>query len=101
MWTALAILFFGLPLLTVAGLIGYVYVYARRNMLESLVRGFVEKPLFVIPRGEPDPAAEEVRFRTADGLNLQGAYFRAHRQPRKGVIVFGIEYGADRWSCRS
>src|SRR5215207_2035757 len=101
MWTALGILFLCLPMLLVAGLITYVYVYARRNMLENLVRGFVEKPLFVIPRGEPDPAAEEVRFPTAAGMHLQGVFFRAHARPRKGVIVFGIEYGADRWSCRS
>jgi len=100
MWTALAILFFVLPITLVGGVAGYVYWYARRNMLESLVRGFVEKPLFIIPRGEPDPAAEEVRFRTPDGLNLQGAYFKAKAEPRKGVIVFGIEYGSDRWSCR-
>jgi pimeloyl-ACP methyl ester carboxylesterase len=101
MWTALGIGLFCLPVAVVAGLVGYVYWYARRNMLESLVRGFREKPLFIIPRGEPDPAAEEVRFPTADGMHLQGAYFQARRQPRKGVIVFGIEYGSDRWSCRS
>src|SRR5215213_2619610 len=100
MWTALGILFLGLPVLIVAGLIAYVYVYARRNMLESLVRGFREKPLFVIPRGEPDPAAEEVRFPTADGMHLQGVYFKTP-VARKGVVLFGIEYGSDRWSCRS
>ena len=62
---------------------------------------FVEKPLFIIPRGEPDPAAEDVRFPTADGLALQGAYLKTPAAARKGVILFGIEYGSDRWSCRS
>jgi pimeloyl-ACP methyl ester carboxylesterase len=33
-------------------------------------------------------------------MHLQGAYFKT-KLARKGVIVFGIEYGSDRWSCRS
>lgn len=101
MLTAIGVSLLFVPLLTVLALIGYVYLYVRRNHLSSLERIFVEKPLFVIPRGEVDPAAEEVRFPTANGMMLQGAYFRSHRPTRKGVILFGIEYGADRWSCRS
>jgi len=101
MWTALGIILLCLPLLLVAGLVGYVYWYVRRNLLGQLERVFVEKPLFIIPRGDPDPTAEEVRFPTAGGMHLQGAYFKALTQPRKGVVLFGIEYGSDRWSCRS
>jgi pimeloyl-ACP methyl ester carboxylesterase len=101
MWTALGIGLLCLPLGIVCGLVGYLYWYARWRMLHQLERGFVEKPLFIIPRGEPDPAAEEVRFGTADGMQLQGAYFKALTPTRKGVICFGIEYGSDRWSCRS
>lgn len=101
MWTALGITLLCLPLLVVVGLVGYVYWYVRTHLLGDLERIFPEKPLFVIPRGEPDPAAEDVRLPTADGMHLQGAYFKATAQPRKGVIVFGIEYGSDRWSCRS
>ena len=101
MWTALGLFLFFFPFLTACGLVGYVYWYVRKHFLGQLERIFVEKPLFVIPRGEPDPAAEDVRFSTTDTMFLQGVYFKAHKQPRKGVIVFGIEFGADRWSCRS
>lgn len=100
MWTALAVILLFLPLLVVCGFMTYVYVYVRIKMLHLLDRIFIEKPLFIIPRGDNDPAAEEVRFPTVDGMHLQGAYFRTG-VPRKGVIVFGIEYGSDRWSCRS
>jgi pimeloyl-ACP methyl ester carboxylesterase len=101
MWTALGIAFLSLPLLLVGMLVGGVYWYIRRNMLGQLERVFVEKPLFIIPRGEPDARAEDVRLPTADGMHLVGAYFKTLIQPRKGVVCFGIEYGSDRWSCRS
>ena len=101
MWTALGIGLLCLPLAVVVGLIGYVYWYVRWYMLGQLERAFVEKPLFIIPRGEPDPAAEDVRLPTADGMHLQGAYFKTPARTRKGVVCFGIEYGSDRWSCRS
>jgi pimeloyl-ACP methyl ester carboxylesterase len=101
MWTAIGVLLLFLPLLLVAGLITYVYWFVRKNLLGQLERVFVEKPLFIIPRGDPDPSAEEVRFNTADRLRLQGAYFKSPVPARKGVILFGIEYGSDRWSCRS
>src|SRR6476646_1555890 len=101
MWTALGLSLFLLPLLLVGGLVGYIYYFVRKNLLGNLERAFVEKPLFIIPRGEPDPEAEQVRFPTADGRHLQGAYFKTPVAPRKGVILFGIEYGSDRWSCRS
>jgi pimeloyl-ACP methyl ester carboxylesterase len=101
MWTALGVILLCLPLLIVLGLVAYVYIYVRKHYLENVERIFVEKPLFVIPRGEPDPAAEEVRFPTEDGMNLQGAYFKTPAAARKGVILFGIEFGSDRWSCRS
>jgi uncharacterized protein len=102
MWTALGVILLCLPLLGVIALVAYVYIYVRTmRYLENVERIFVEKPLFIIPRGEPDPSAEEVRFPTADGMHLQGAYFKTPAPVRKGVIVFGIEYGSDRWSCRS
>src|SRR5262245_26465905 len=101
MWTALGLLLLCLPLLAVCGLVAFVYWYVRDRVLHQLERIFVEKPLFIIPRGDPDAAAEEVRFPTADGMKLQGAYFKAQTPSRKGVVLFGIEYGSDRWSCRS
>src|SRR5262245_7488330 len=101
MSTALGVLLLGLPLLTACGLFVYVYWYVRRHLLDQLERIFPEKPLFIIPRGDPDAAAEDVRFPTADGMRLQGAYFKTASPARKGVILFGIEHGSDRWSCRS
>lgn len=101
MWTALGLVLFLLPLALVVGLVGYIVYFVRTHMLGQLERVFVERPLFIIPRGEPDPNAEEVRFPTAGGLHLQGAYFKTPVAPRKGVVLFGIEYGSDRWSCRS
>lgn len=74
--------------------------YLIRNYQHLIVRIFQEKPFFVIPRGLPNDRAEDVSFPSSDGLTLRGCYFQA-RQPRRGVILFGIEYGANRWSCQS
>ncbi len=101
MWTTLGVLLLCLPLVIVLGLIGYIYWYVCRFQLEFVVRIFVEMPIFIIPRGDPDAAAEEVRVPTADDMHLQGAYFKTPVSSRKGVIIFGIEFGSDRWSCRS
>jgi fermentation-respiration switch protein FrsA (DUF1100 family) len=74
------------------------YFLLRARYLHFVVRIFQEKPLFVIPRGEPLPDAEPVRFRTADGLTLFGCYLQA-RRPRRGVLLFGLEFGSTCWSC--
>jgi pimeloyl-ACP methyl ester carboxylesterase len=78
----------------------YVLLYfsLRRRYLHHLVRIFQEKPLFIIPRGRPVPGAEEVSFRTTDGLTLRGCYLHA-AGPRRGVILFGLEFGSNRWAC--
>jgi dipeptidyl aminopeptidase/acylaminoacyl peptidase len=77
----------------------FQHYYLRWKYLHLMVRIFQEKPLFNIPRGQPLGEAEEVRFPTTDGLMLQGCYLAA-RQPRRGVILFGLEFGSNRWSCR-
>lgn len=76
----------------------YTHYALRIKYLDKMVRIFQEKPLFVIPRGEPLPDAEDIRFQTTDGLTLAGCYL-ATDQPRKGVILFGLEFGSNRWSC--
>jgi uncharacterized protein len=73
------------------------YAYFRARYLDQIVRVFEEKPLFIIPRGKPSPGAEDVTFETANGLKLRGCYLRG-RIPRKGVILFGLEFGSNRWS---
>ena len=74
------------------------YWYYRAKHLDQIVRIFEEKPLFVIPRGQPMAGAEEAAFETSGGLTLRGCYLNA-RGPRKGVILFGLEFGSNRWSC--
>ena len=69
--------------------------------LHILIRIFEEKPLFIVPRGDPIPGAEEVRFPTRDGLMLAGSYLRSTAPKRRGVVIFGPEFGSNRWSCNS
>src|SRR5262245_10887859 len=78
-----------------------LYLYLRIRYLDYLVRIFQEKPLFIIPRGQPIPDAEDVDFRNADGQTLRGCYLRSHVTPRQGVILFGLEFGSNRWACGS
>jgi pimeloyl-ACP methyl ester carboxylesterase len=70
----------------------------RWYYLQHMVRIFQEKPLFIVPRGQPVPGAEDVTVRTPDGLNLRGCYLKG-ATPRRGVILFGLEFGSNRWAC--
>jgi uncharacterized protein len=88
------------PGMLVAGFAWQRYGMLIRTYMHNLVRIFQERPLFVVPRGQPLAEAEEVRFPTTDGLWLRGCYLRTCR-PRRGVLLFGLEFGANRWSCRS
>src|SRR5262249_23311738 len=78
----------------------FMHFYLRWKYLHVIVRIFQEKPLFIIPRGQPAADAEEVRFPGEDGLLLHGCYLRAPPTP-PGVLLFGLEFGSDCWSCRS
>ncbi len=70
-----------------------------RNYFGIVTRIFEEKPLFIIPRGEPLPNAQEVKLRTRDGLTLAGSYVKTPLARRRGVVLFGPEFGSNRWSC--
>jgi len=83
----------------IALFIWLVFEYLRWRYLEYLVRIFQEKPLFIVPFGQPVPEAQDIRFRTANGLSLCGCYIRTTAWKRQGVILFGLEYGSNRWSC--
>lgn len=76
-----------------------LYYYLRWRYLHFLVRIFEERPLFIVPRGQPVPAAEDVTFPTTDGLSLHGCYLHTTAASRRGVILFAIEFGSNRWSC--
>jgi alpha-beta hydrolase superfamily lysophospholipase len=97
-WLGLALLM-SVPTLVVGCLTG-LFVYLRFRYLHLVVRIFQEKPLFIVPRGQPLPEAERVRFLTRDRLLLSGCYLRTAR-PRRGVILFGIEFGSNCWSCQA
>lgn len=76
------------------------YLWVRWKYMGFVTRIFQEKPLFVVPRGEPDPDAEEVTLPAADGLALRGCYLHTPASQRRGVILFGLEFGSNRWACR-
>jgi pimeloyl-ACP methyl ester carboxylesterase len=78
--------------------VAVAHYYYRRKYLDQIVRIFEEKPLFIVPRGKPVPGAEDVCFPTAGGLTLRGCYLRGNK-PRRGVILFGPEFGSNRWAA--
>lgn len=94
----LGLLVTALPGLLVAAWLVGLYFYLCRKYLHIIVRIFQERPLFVVPRGQPVEGAEDVRFPTSDGRSLAGCYLRA-RCERRGVVLFGLEFGSNRWSC--
>ena len=65
-----------------------------------LLRIFQEKPLFIVPRGEKPEDADDVSVVADDGLTLRACYLKTTAAERKGVILFGLEFGSNRWSCR-
>jgi uncharacterized protein len=97
LWTGLLMLV-SVPL----GLTLWLWVlhhYLCWKYLGYLVRIFQEKPLFIIPRGQPVANAEDVRFPSTNGLTLRGCYLHAKTPRRRGVILFGLEFGSNRWSA--
>ena len=96
-WLGLSVVV-GLPLLVAVALAG-LYIHLHVRYMWFIIRVFQEKPLFIIPRGQPADDAEDVHFRTTDGLNLRGCYLHGRGERRRGVILFGLEFGSNRWSC--
>ena len=96
-WVMLSVLL--IPPIAVGLLLAVAYLYFRSKYMGFIVRIFQEKPLFVIPRGKPTDDAEHATFPTPDGFTLRGCYLKASA-PRKGVILFGLEFGSNRWSCQ-
>jgi fermentation-respiration switch protein FrsA (DUF1100 family) len=92
-------LWLGLAALALVALaIGGLHVYLFSSYLPFVVRIFQEKPLFTPPFGQPVADAEDVKLSTPDGLLLHGCYLRTPKR-RKGVILFGLEFGSNRWGC--
>jgi pimeloyl-ACP methyl ester carboxylesterase len=96
-WLVLAVLA-GLVLAVLFAALGF-HLSILRNYLDHVVRILTEKPLFIIPRGQPADDAEDIAFANADGQLLRGCYLPARRGPRQGVILFGLEFGSNRWAA--
>jgi len=60
---------------------------------------FQTTPLFVVPRGLPVEGGEAVRFPSLDGRMLNGCYLKG-QGARRGVILFGLEFGSNCWSSQ-
>jgi dipeptidyl aminopeptidase/acylaminoacyl peptidase len=97
-WVVVSVL--AVPPVAFGLLLAAAYLYCRSRYLGTVERIFQERPLFIIPRGKPAADAEPVSLKTADGLTLRGCYFRTPAPARKGVILFGLEFGSDRWACQ-
>jgi pimeloyl-ACP methyl ester carboxylesterase len=100
-WLSLIIvvLFSAAGLVLLAAILFTLYILC--NYSGIVTRIFEEKPLFIIPKGEPIAGAEDVRFRTRDGLTLAGSYLKTPLSKRRGVVLFGPEFGSNRWSCHA
>jgi len=97
LWIALGLV--GAAVLAVALALAALYVYLYLYYLRYLVRIFQEKPLFIVPKGQPVEDAQEVSFPNSDGQTLRGIYWPTAQPHRQGVILFGLEFGSNRWSC--
>lgn len=96
-------LWYGLGLLAcvlaVMGVIELVHLWLCRRYIHFVERIFQEKPLFMSLKLPPLDDAEEVHFPTTNGLTLRGCYLKTRRPRRRGVILFGIEFDSNRYSC--
>jgi len=91
------LLLVSVPSIVMAFMLFVHWFVCHRHLSSSILRIFQEKPMFLIPRGEPRGGGEEIMFLSADRSILRGVYFRTHL-PRRGVVLFGLEYGSGRWS---
>ena len=87
------------PFAAAGAVLTWYYLRVKRRYLHFIVRIFEERPLFIIPRGEPLDDAEDVRLTTPEGLTLRGCYLHTTAPRRLGVILFGLEFGSNRWAC--
>jgi uncharacterized protein len=85
-------------LLTLVIFLALAHFHIVYHFVPIVTRIFQEKPPFLLPFGKPVPGAEDIVLTTTDGLQLQACYLRTTK-PRKGVILFGLEFGSNRWGC--
>ncbi len=97
-WFILSVL--AVPPIAFGLALAMIYLYIHVKYMCHLLRIFQEKPLFIVPRGERLGGAEDVILPADDGLKLRGCYLKTTAPARKGVILFGLEFSSNRWSCR-
>lgn len=88
-----------LPLVVALTALGVFMIYVWVRYSPIVVRVFEQSPVFAPLRVEPEAGGEEVRFLTADGIELAGTYLRARTPARAGVVVFCTEFLGDRWGA--
>jgi pimeloyl-ACP methyl ester carboxylesterase len=98
LWFGLAVI--AVPPIAIGLVLAALYLYIRLKYMGYLLRIFQEKPLFIVPRGQRPADAEDVTIKASDGLSLRGCYLKTTAPQRKGVILFGLEFGSNRWSCQ-
>jgi pimeloyl-ACP methyl ester carboxylesterase len=76
---------------------GFV-IFAVFRYCPVISRIFEERPVLLPLRLTPADPGESVSFRTGDGLELAGSYFKARTPERAGVLVYCHEFLSDRWS---
>jgi pimeloyl-ACP methyl ester carboxylesterase len=99
-WFWLGIGVLAVPPVAIGLALAAIYLYIRLKYMGYLLRIFQERPLFIVPRGEKVTDAEDVTVSAHDGLKLRACYLKTIDPVRKGVILFGLEFGSNRWACR-
>lgn len=98
LWIALAVVILTPLVVWYGGMILFTRGYLIPKYIDRVERIFSERPLFVIPHGKQTDDAEDVAFAGPAGLTLRGVYAKAVG-PRRGVVLFGLEFGSNRWAC--
>src|SRR5262249_13598422 len=97
-WTGVALLLS--CSVSMALVLVYIALAVWLRYIQYVLRIYQEKPLFVVPRGQPVEGAEAVRFPSLDGRMLIGCYFKG-RGERRGVLLFGGGFGSNCWAAHS
>ena len=98
LWLGFSVL--AVPPIAIGMVLAMIFIFIYVKYMGFLQRIFQEKPLFNIPRGEKLDGAEDVIISAVDGLKLRACYIKTTVPERKGVIMFGLEFGSNRWACR-
>ncbi len=92
---SVALLLVILPILSFVGFVAYVLI----RYAPVIARIFEARPVFFPLQVQPTTDGESVRFRTPDGLELTGTYFKCQTESRLGIVVFCHEFLGNRWSA--